>query len=552
MPAVRWRGIAVAVLLVAGTATAAAAEPVVIEPEGATTLPAELRPEVVPDPPAETVRAEAALADALTRPEAPAAVTVTPAAGLVHGQQVTVRGTGWPAGHELVGFQCGPEGADPQSCEPNVVTEDEIHRAGPAGNVTLPFPVEVVLDHPTGPIDCRTVTCRVGLLDLWAGRARFVDVAFDPGGPDPARATVTVTPDAGLVDGDLLDIVASGLVGQDIDLAQATFCRAPVTTLADCDRHQWELGELAADGSTEIRHWASAILDLPGGDHDCRAGPCAVLVTPVAFFDDEIELSEAGVADVAFDPGGALRPPPTLTADPATDLVDGDAVELVGSGFDPERGLVIAQCAATATSSRGCVGDVTTFGFTDDGSFDGFFFGVLAKFVDGRGRTVDCRVVACQVVVAHGQFGRHARADLQFDPDAPLLRPTLTVTPSTGLQDRDVVTVTGTDWPSGQPLLLGQCPAGTTDVFECDGDSVDFVWPDEVAVPVARSRAAAEATTFATPFRVRATIFGIDGPVDCRVRACELLADDNTFHRARAAIAFDVAGPVSAGPPFTG
>jgi hypothetical protein len=270
------------------------------------------------------------------------------------------------------------------------------------------------------------------------------------------------------------------------------------------------------------------------------------------------ELSEAGLAEVDFDPGGALLPPPTLTVDPDADLLDGDAVELDGAGFDHERGFSVNQCPATARSFQDCLRGIFRFGWTDDTGLIGGYLGVLAKFVDGRNRTVDCRVEACEVVVAHGDFGRHARAALHFDPDAPLLDPAITVSPATGLEDGETVTVTGTNWPHDQPVLIQQCPYGEHEYEACDWDTGGFAWPEGVAVPLERTRAAAEAASgFVTEAVVRTRIWTEEGRLDCRVERCSLLAsDDAGFRQAQVPLAFAGAdgspGPVSATPSFTG
>jgi hypothetical protein len=561
---VRWRIAVVAMvgaIVVAGLGVAApvGADPVVVLPQGATELPAELpASRSIPAPSPETVRARDALAEAVAAPAALGSVTVSPGSGLVHGQDVTVHGEGWPAGDEVTVLQCGPNPLDPDDCEPAVLDEGDIGRVGAGGAVTRHFVAEVVLDTLEGPIDCRVVTCRIGLLDLWTGRLRLRTVGFDPGGPDPTRPTVAVTPDTGLVDGDLLDVTASGVHEEvpGFNLAQLVPCRTPVTSVDDCDQSQRELAEIDRNGDVAGRVWASPILDVFDRPYDCRTGTCALLVGPLSLGFDELgELSEVGLHDLAFDPLAPLQPPPTLTADPDSGLRDGDVVDLHGSGFDAERGFTVAQCAADATSAAGCQSGIVRFGVTDGSEITGSFV-VLAKFLDGRGRTVDCRVQDCVVVVAHGDFGRHARAALDFDPDAPLLEPSITVTPSTGLHDGDVVTVAGTGWPHDQPILIGQCPAGTRDVFFCDISDDGFVWPESVAVPLARTRAAAEASTgFEIEVPVRTTAYGPDGPVDCRVEPCELLAsDDPGLRQARVPLVFGeaVAGPVSASPTFTG
>jgi hypothetical protein len=541
--------------------TPAAAEPELVLPRSAADPPPELQPEIAPEPSPQAVRTREALADALAAPEAAGTLAVNPSTGLVHEQVVTVSGTGWEPRAWLVTLQCGPAPSGPGDCEYGV---DEF-RAGPAGRFTTTAAVDVIIDDPQGAIDCRVVTCRLGVLDVssYALGLRFVDVDFDPGGPDPVHPALTVTPDTGLVDGDRLEVTATGLpIAADfLPAAQLTFCRTPLVDLGDCDRHLVDIVSLEDDGSLDADTWAAPILDLPGGPYDCRAGTCAVVVIPYDLgFDEWGEVSEAAIGDVTFDPGAALRPPPTLTADPDSGLVDGDLVELDGAGFDPDRGYLVQQCLADAATRRDCVGGVISFSATDQTGAVDVVFGVVSKFRTARGFLVDCRVDDCAIVVGHTNFGRHARAPLTFDPDALLLRPTVTVEPSTGLHDGDAVVVTGHGWPALQPVALAQCPAGMPEPFYCGFENAVFLFPGSddppILVPAARTRAEAEAgMAFETTFDVDARAEGNGGEVDCRRAPCELVAGDlDGFRVARAPISFgdEVPGPVSAGPSFTG
>jgi hypothetical protein len=545
------------VVLVAGLGLTApaSAEPELVLPEGADRP----TPEAAPAPPPESARIRAALSDALAAPEAAGTLTVTPSTALVHEQVVTVHGSGWEPRAVLVALQCGPAPGSSGDCEWGL----EEFRAGPGGSYTTTTTVDVVIDDPTGPIDCRLVTCRLGVLDISSLQVgiRFADLTFDPAGPDPAHPALTVTPDTGLVDGDRLQVTGTGIsvIADDLPFGQLTFCRTPVAEVGDCDRHQLDLVELEG-GSLDTTAWAPAILELPSGPYDCRAGSCAVVVIPYDLGPDEWgELSEAAIGEVAFDPAGDLRPPPTVTGDPDTGLVDGDTVEVEGSGFDPERGYLVQQCRATATNRRDCVASALMFGETDEDGDLHLVFGVTARFRSYRGFLVDCRVEDCAIVVGHGNFGRHGRVPLAFDPDGPLLDPSITVEPSTGLRDGDEVRVTGRNWPAGQPVVLAQCPAGEREPFFCEVDFAGLVWPGvddpSVLVPVARTRAeAAAGTGFETTFRVSARVEGNDGEVDCRRSPCELLAGDfDGLRLARAPLAFGEAdGPISASPSFTG
>ena len=58
----------------------------------------------------------------------------------------------------------------------------------------------------------------------------------------------------------------------------------------------------------------------------------------------DYSLASAGKVDTVFDPVGPLEPPPTVAVDPATDLVDGQVVQVTGSDFRPDEYVTLAQC----------------------------------------------------------------------------------------------------------------------------------------------------------------------------------------------------------------
>ena len=253
--------------------------------------------------------------------------------------------------------------------------------------------LDVVVDTRDGPVDCRVDACLVVVVGIAAvgfpvtgfpaGDLPSAPVAFDPAGPDPTRYTVEADPDTGLVDGDRVTVTGEGFPIEDpgFDVAQVHPCRAPVLVRSDCDQGEQQWIGIDAGGDAEGQVFARAILHLPSGEVDCRVAACALLVEPDPFFDfDGIsELSEAGVVPIAFDPAGPLQPPPALTVTPSTGLVDGDAVLLDGSGFDPDSGFSIAQCPAGATRFRACDTSVFYFGFTDATGEIGGWFPVRAR-----------------------------------------------------------------------------------------------------------------------------------------------------------------------------
>ncbi len=438
----------------------------------------------------------------------------------------------------------------------------EFAQTGPQGRFTVRVPVDVLLEFEDEAFDCRVDACVVGAAGLTANgnlRTRFVEVTFDPAGPDPTRRTVTAAPTTGLVDGDRIDFA-----GDDFPLdvfgegfAQAMLCRDPVATSADCDLSQSVGVEVDPSGHIEGRIFVSPILDLPSGPFDCRSGDCLLVVGSEGLLFSALELSEAALVPLEFDPDAPLRPPPTLVADPATGLVDGDLVHLDGEGFDPERFFTVQQCIAAPEDTGDCEGGLIRFGITGpDAQIDGFI-GVRATFETWLGQQVDCRVTACSIVIAHGDLGRHAEAVLEFDPNGALLDPTIEVTPSTDLEDGDTVEVTGTGFRPDLPLVVGQCPAHAIDDFDCDESNLAFFAPGIRTERLARTAAAAEAGAgFDVSYEVEAEIVDIAGrATDCRTQPCIMFAADfSLVTEARAPITFGTAapGPIPATPPFTG
>src|SRR5262245_2180866 len=134
-------------------------------------------------------------------------LTVTPSTGLVHNQNVVVRGTGWPANSGALGAaQCISGTPDTSGCG-----SIDYFSSNALGRFRVDFEVEVILDTPSGTYDCRIETCVIGANNVpTATGARFVELAFDPAGPDPVRRTATATPDAGLVDGQVVEVAGSG------------------------------------------------------------------------------------------------------------------------------------------------------------------------------------------------------------------------------------------------------------------------------------------------------------------------------------------------------
>ena len=147
--------------------------------------------------------------------------------------------------------------------------------------------------------------------------------------------------------------------------------------------------------------------------------------------------------------------------------------------------------------------------------------------------------------------------------------PTITVTPSTGLEPLDSLLVRGTDWIYGVPVQAGQCPAGAADFGACSPDFIGFAYPGQEQgrvperLPLPRTRAQLEAgQSFVIDMPALVEIFAghPGGFVNCRREPCEMLVTDAAdLRQDRVALEFvpgsrpgTSGGPVAAVPAFTG
>ncbi len=137
--------------------------------------------------------------------------------------------------------------------------------------------------------------------------------------------------------------------------------------------------------------------------------------------------------------------------------------------------------------------------------------------------TVSWAVLVAALVIA----GVFAPVAVRAQEAAPAAARSLTVTPSTDLDDGHTVSVDGTGWRPGALVAAVECLAGTQ---TCGG--------------AVANRPVDTDGTFTMSLAVRAVFTAFDGtPVDCRVDACEVTAvnEENEDHTASVLIAFDPA-----------
>lgn len=309
-------------------------------------------------------------------------------------------------------------------------------------------------------------------------------------GAADAAGTMTVTPATGLIDGQSVHVVATGLAPN-----AGAYMEQCVTGhgIEGCDPTTTTFRPTDGSGGFTADLQVLAILHTSIGTIDCRtnAEPCVLGASTSGGPDGAVW------ADLGFDPSGPLLPPPVVTATPDTDLIDAQIVAVDGTGFRVSASyypIEIRQCVAGATDDEDCHSSqaLDYNPVQPDGSWHGSIrvHGIIAT--DG-GDTVDCRTTptTCELLV--GTFYPSVDAvavPISFDPDAPALPPaSITVAPATGLVDGQDMHVTGTGFLANSPVGLSQCASSTTS-GTCSGGA--FVYTDEVgdldAVLPARAR----------------------------------------------------------------
>lgn len=259
---------------------------------------------------------------------------------------------------------------------------------------------------------------------LWAGA-----LITTPGdvGPDAVAATpgaLTVTPATGLVDGQVVDITfPSGVTGA-VDLA---LCPTASDDPDGCLTLAYDVSSGVDVALPAIFYARSAGGTL--SSVDCRVTACSLEASTL---DGEGDLVVVARGAVGFDPAAPLRTAPTIAADPVTDLVDGQSIEVSvtpAQRQDPSTaasGATVLQCArplATITGPQDIASicsldSIRQISGPDGGTATGDF--PVSAFVGTSAGIVDCRLAASECVVATvDPVAQTADVALHFDPDGP-------------------------------------------------------------------------------------------------------------------------------------
>lgn len=296
-------------------------------------------------------------------------------------------------------------------------------------------------------------------------------VAQEP--PPSPPVTIAMAPDGDLVDDQTVTVSGTA---PDREWLLVVQCPADAATTSDCDTDVAGWAEPGAGGSYSVELRVRMVISSWSGTvTDCRAAPGCVL----AAFDGQSAIGDTPQVPIAFDPDAEPLPAPTLTVEPAADLVHGQEATLAGNGFEPGTHPWVMQCAPGVDSACRDLAGVTV---ADDGTFTTTVV-VAARFVTWSGEAIDCRTAVpnCELVATTSSTTstRAGRVALAFDPEGPLPPPpAITAEPASAIVDPSTITVRGTDFSPHGWVSVALCRDDGPDSWACEAETRTDVTAD--------------------------------------------------------------------------
>jgi LPXTG-motif cell wall-anchored protein len=468
--------------------------------------------------------------------------TVTPATGLGYSEDVTVEGSGYAPSSVFGALECVAGATGFEDCNTSSLV---IMTTDGAGDVSFTVSVRRFFFVNGTVVDCADApgTCVVAAGPSFADALLdTTPLTFDPSAPIPPDPVIVATPNSDLGLETTVDITGSGFDPDDFVSIQQ--CIVGATDFSGCSQlgGAFTIADPSGEISTDlVVHRGIRTANDPVVD--CLDPPGCELIA--FMFSDPFRR---GHAALAFDPSVPIPPPPTLDVTPSTGLADRQFVSVSASGFDPGESVFSGECAAGSVDSSTC-GPFRIVTADANGSI-AYSFRVHRTVgfpsIDCQDAPGTCIVFAASVE----DVFKANNVPLEFDPNAPPVPPpTLTIDPSTGLHDGDVVAVEGDEFTPGEQVALLECRNGPADDT---GGNCDIAGTLKYATV---DQSGAVHTTFTVRRHLKTRNFG---DVDCVTdpNGCMLGfggTSDLEFERGNVPLPFapDPAPP-STGPPATG
>lgn len=144
---------------------------------------------------------------------------------------------------------------------------------------------------------------------------------------------------APLADGQFITVNGYGFASnRSVWVVQCSRPSTATTILAGCDLATAQHSRVAEDGSLGVDIRASRFIHVDGIDVDCSVSDCAISVALT------VDYRHHGTIALSFDATASPAAAPDLVVDVTTGLIDGQALKVTGSGFDPSSEVRLVQC----------------------------------------------------------------------------------------------------------------------------------------------------------------------------------------------------------------
>ena len=264
---------------------------------------------------------------------------VTPDEGLIDGQTVTARGTGFSPGAMVAVIQCaglGEQGSA-DNCD---LSNYQLGSADQQGNVDMSTTVHRYISNGTGEMDCASpdVSCAVAIGNINNyDESGVADVWFD-GNVDGVRSPfINVDQTEGVQDGDVLTVTGGNFTaGETVVLSQCVIGGS--YGFESCFTQELQSGTAVVEADGTFSATVVARRDLANGwGIDCFVDPYGCRIAARA------DTDAPNPVRIYFD--GSIGTEPSYSMVPSGGLVDGSIVRLDVFGMPADGPHTVSQCA---------------------------------------------------------------------------------------------------------------------------------------------------------------------------------------------------------------